>query len=440
MFPANAQDVLDNVLKDETFETITSEANAGEDDKDEATSPPNSIQPPAPKTTKSRRASTQNHGAALEVDTTANAALQICRGFIGQGKMQRAAACMVGVIDKHPRSTAAERARASLDDIRSFERLLGSQIHKKRPDAFPEGRLEFTSVAGAFGILSGTAPAMFLAAQAEVPGFLSAAGGGAAVVLGGGFALGSYLVAEKFNLDYGQTKTLQSGVVWGIALGLALSPWVSELAGSPWHEDSLLPPLDFEIGLPAIVLTSTLTGYLGLAASAAAVVMLDLSPSQVSMINTGATVGVALGFGVAPLVGLAGFKGAGPTGLVTTGTLALGLLGGWGMSKALRFEVWEVLLIDGVTILGGGLSALVAMGIATVGGTGGAALGGLVFVLGTGATLGAATAGVGWMRTTRGDELSRIGMQDFEALFAPTALLDQQGNMTPMLPLIGFRF
>jgi|GEM_PF-1887684 len=377
----------------------------------------------------------------LEVVPAAAAQLQQCQGHIGNGAMREAEACLVRLIDAHPRSVSAAKARTALVDVRSFQRLMASRIKPKTPDAFPDGRLEFVATMGAFGIYSATAPAMWLGTNTDVPLFFSAVGGGAAVLVGGGFALGSYLIADAFDLDAGQTKLLQSGAFWGLALGVAISPWVMSAVGTEWEVGQLLPPLDFERGLPAAILASAATGYVGLMASAGASLFLDLDASQVSMMNTGAGVGVLAGFGLAPFLGLLGVAGAGPTGLVTSATMAVGLVAGWGMSQLLKFDPWEILVIDGVTLLGGGVGLAAALVLSAGGDVQGAAFGGLALLLSTGSSLGLATAGMAFVRAQRGDEVSRVGLSDVEKLFAPpAAIYDKDGQLVPMMPLVSWRF
>ncbi len=283
---------------------------------------------------------------------------------------------------------------------------------------------------------------MFLAAQSDIPAFFSAAGGGGAVLLGGGFALGAYLLSEAIEPSPGTSLLLASGMGWGVGLGVALSPWVFAAVGSPFEDGSLLPPNDFERGYPAAAAVSALTGYLGLAVAGGLALTLDFDEGQVATANTGAGVGLVAGLAMFPLLEALEWNSPGTLGLAFVASSALGLAGGIGMSRMVHLDVWEVLLVDLVTVTaaaGTGAAAflLSQAAPAPAGGLGGSA----IVLFGTGAALIGSTGALGWLRVQRGEQFSRLGLIPIDLVFgAPEVVLDRGGELVPLMPLVAGRF
>lgn len=378
----------------------------------------------------------------LDIDVGALRAEERCVGMIASGQTVAAEACLQRVIESAPESTAALRAKASLEALRASRAANASSGFATAPPAFPPGRLPLVLASGLFGIWNGTAPALFLAAQSNIPAFFSAAGGGGAVLLGGGFSLAAYLLSEALEPTPGTSLLLASGMAWGIGLGVAVSPWVFAAAGSPWEDGSLLPPNDFERGYPAAAAVSALTGYVGLAVASGLALTLDFDEGQVGTANTGAGVGLVAGMAMVPLLDALDLANPGTIGLAFLASSALGLAGGVGMSRMVHLDVWEVLVIDLVTVsaaAGTGVAAffLTQAAPAPVGGLASTA----VVVFGTGAALIGSTGVLGWLRVQRGEQFSRLGLIPFDLVFgAPEVVLDRSGEFVPIMPLVAGRF
>lgn len=380
----------------------------------------------------------------VDVDLVQDERYSICIKQLRERRDVEARACLERVIEEAPGTTAAVRARAVLAALPPTPSL-GSEVRPQSPVPFRPGHLELTIAAGAFGIWNGAAGAIALGqSPLLVPEYVSLAGGAAAVGLGGVYAVTSYLVADRLELSPGRARLLSSGLVWGTGLGLSLAPWAFALAGSPWPEGAL-PPLDqdFERALPFALIPTLLGGYVGAGGAALVAAFFDVDAAQVGTMNTGGWIGFALGFATTPLVDAAGFGDPIWLGLYYLSATSVGLLGGIGMSQLIRVEPWEVWLMDagaaaGLVLVGGG-AYLIRSGLAP--GPAGDILAGGAAGFGTIAGLAASAAAVAFFRVRRGQEFSRVGWLPVDLMFAPPApVLDKEGNLTPLVPLVAGRF
>jgi MFS family permease len=391
--------------------------------------------------------------ATLQIDLAADEQYRRCLAHVSADRTLQARACFQAIIEASPESTAALRAQSALNTLKARRAQEESTLLPPGAWPFKPGRLELSLMSGAFGIFTGGALAASFAAQpfatqGPILPMVSGAGGAMSVALGGGFAVGSFFIGELLDLKPGKSRLIGSGMAWGVGLGVAMAPWIFMLTGTQWAEGSIVPDfasVNYQLSVPAASLTSLLFGYAGLGVGAGAAFVLDLTPGQVSLVNTGAWSGLALGALASPLLGLAGFGHAGWLGLAWITGATLGL--GWGSAMAflLDFDVWEVLCIDAA-----GLAALAGVGLAA-GGIGfvagnqlwlNAILGGITGAAVIGA-MAVATAGMAFWRIKRGGKVSRLGFLPVEDLFAtPEAevVFDKAGRPTPIAGLIKLNF
>ncbi len=380
----------------------------------------------------------------LGVDMAADEQYAICLRLLRQAQDASGRACLERVVEQAPGSTAALRAESVLSAIPPRAPLRGAVL-PRRPIPFEPGHLELALTSGLFGAYNGAVGAVWLATNpGALPLFVSAAGGAGAVVLGGGFALGSWLVADGLDLSAGDARLVASGIGWGAGLGLTLAPWLFSLSGVPWP-DAALPPFrhNLEQALPLALLPSVVGGYLGLGSAAVLATLLELEDAQVSTMNTGGGVGLLVGLAATPLFSLMGLGDPLYTALLYLGSTSIGLASGLGVAQLLRLDLWEVLLIDlgtmaAFALVGGGALLLRSAGppsreLDVV--AGGAA------ALGAAAGLVSTTAAVSFFRVRRGESASRAGILPLDVLFAPpSALLDRDRQMVPMFSLVALRF
>lgn len=358
---------------------------------------------------------THRPSVALRLDVRADERYAICVRLLRQGQDAEARACLERLVEEAPDTTAALRASSVLSAVPP-RAAMSEEVLPRRPLPFDPGHLELALTSGLFGAYNGAVGALWLSLNPDLtPPYVSALGGVGAALLGGGYTLGTWLLADGLDLSQGDSHLLASGIGWGTALGLTLAPWMFSLAGVPWPE-GVMPPFrhDLSTALPLGLLPSVVGGYVGLGGAAVLAALLELEASQVATLNTGGGTGFLLGLGA-----------------------------GLGVAHLLRLDVWEVLLIDLATVaafalVGGGAYLLRSAGppspeLDVV--AGGAT------ALGTVVGLGASTAAVSFFRVRRGESASRAGVLPLDVLFAPpTAVLDRDQQLVPMFSLVALRF
>lgn len=371
----------------------------------------------------------------LKLDLAADEQFRRCQGLVGEDKTAAARACFEQVIEASPDSTAALKARSAIATLDARVAVERSTWDRPTESAFKPGRLELSIVSGAFGVWTGAALASFVGTRPGIlPVAASVTGGAVAIGLGGGMLVGSFLLAEFLELSHGTSRLIASGMGWGTLFGLSLAPWVFALLGSTWPPGALVPNLStWETTVPAVLLTSAITGLIGLGASSGTALLLKLDAGQVAVVNTGALVGTMLGATFYPLLGAVGVGHPGWLGLLTITTGALGLASGFGMAYAVELSTWEVLIIDALALAVFGLTAAGAVGVSyAVGTTVGAnvVLGGVVGVA-TSATVVASTVALGFFRVRREERLSRLPFLPVDGFFAPGVALDRRERPLP---------
>lgn len=380
----------------------------------------------------------------LGVDVAADERYGICVRLLRQQQDVEGRACLERLVEEAPDTTAALRAESVLSAIPPRVPVTGDVL-PQRPIPFEPGHLELALMSGLFGAYNGATLAVWLSTNPNtMPLYVSAAGGAGAVVLGGGFALGSWWLADNVDLSAGDARLLASGVGWGAGLGLTLAPWIFSLAGVPWPDAALAPfRHNLDQALPLALLPSVVGGYLGAGGGAVLAALLELEESQVAIMNTGGGVGLLLGLSSTPFLSLLGLGDPLFTALLYLGSTTLGLGSGLGVAHLLRLDTWEVLLVDIGTVaafalVGGGAFLLRSGGppsheLDVVAG-GATALGTLAGLAGT-------TSAIAFLRVRRGESASRAGILPLDVLFAPpTALLDNERKLVPMFSLIALRF
>lgn len=402
------------------------------------------VEAPAPPPAAPPSSSARGPSVALRVDVGADERYAICVRLLRQGQDHEGRACLEQLIEEHPDTTASLRAESVLSATPP-RAPVQSEVLPRRPIPFEPGHLELALTSGLFGVYNGAVGALWLALDPSLaPVYVSAVGGAGAVLLGGGYALGSWLLADGVNLSQGDAHLVASGIGWGTALGLTLAPWTFSLANVPWP-DGALPPFRHDLSqvLPLALLPSVVGGYVGLGGAAVLAALLDLETSQVATMNTGGGVGLLLGLATTPFLALLGVGDPLSTALLYLGSTTLGLGAGLGVAHLLRLDVWEVLLIDLATVaafalVGGGAYLLRSAGPPSLELD---VVAGGATALGTVVGLGASTAAVSFFRVRRGESASRAGVLPLDVLFAPpTALLDRDRQMVPMFPLVALRF
>lgn len=387
---------------------------------------------------------THRPSVALRLDVRADERYAICVRLLRQGQDAEARACLERLVEEAPDTTAALRASSVLSAVPP-RAAMSEEVLPRRPLPFDPGHLELALTSGLFGAYNGAVGALWLSLNPDLtPPYVSALGGVGAALLGGGYTLGTWLLADGLDLSQGDSHLLASGIGWGTALGLTLAPWMFSLAGVPWPE-GVMPPFrhDLSTALPLGLLPSVVGGYVGLGGAAVLAALLELEASQVATLNTGGGTGFLLGLAATPFLPLLGVGGPLPSALLYLGTTTLGLGAGLGVAHLLRLDVWEVLLIDLATVaafalVGGGAYLLRSAGppspeLDVV--AGGAT------ALGTVVGLGASTAAVSFFRVRRGESASRAGVLPLDVLFAPpTAVLDRDQQLVPMFSLVALRF
>lgn len=380
----------------------------------------------------------------LRVDLAADEQYAVCVRLLRQGQDVEGRACLDRLVEVQPDTTAALRAESVLSALPPRPAVVG-EVLPRRAIPFEPGHLELALTSGLFGAYNGAVGAVWLATNPQVaPLYVSAAGGAAAVALGGVYGLGSWWTADALRLSAGDARLLASGIGFGAGLGLTLAPWMFSLAGVPWP-DGALPPFrhDLEQALPLALLPSLVGGYLGLGGAAALAALLDLEDAQVATLNTGGGTGLLLGLAATPFLSLLGLEDPLYSGLLYLGSTSLGLLSGFGVAHLLRLDLWELVVIDVATVsafalVGGGAFLLRSGGppspaLDVVAG-GATALGTLTGLVGS-------TAAVAFFRVRRGEVASRAGLLPLEVLFAPpTAVLDTEQQLVPLFSLVAVRF
>lgn len=251
--------------------------------------------------------------------------------------------CLETLRGAYPGTPAALQAEGALAALRAL-----------RPDAadtgafsFPPGRLELSSTAGLFGIWNGIAAGIITAIH--LPGIdptLATLGTGAlSLGLGMGFGFGGYALAERFDLAEGDSRLITAGLLWGTVMGIAAAPIVAER--------NLPDRLNVSVPLLGVVAG----GYLGGAASLLVGMRADITPAQVSLLNTGGWVGALFGLLMIPNLEAYRVQQATPYALTYLGAQSLGLAAGALASRWLDASWGETLLIDL-----GGVLGLVASG------------------------------------------------------------------------------
>jgi hypothetical protein len=378
------------------------------------------------------------------VDVRADERYAACVRMLEVGEEAAGRGCLEAVVEMAPESTAAVRARAVLT-TRPRAAALGEMTGPPTARPFLPGHLELVLAAGSFGIWNGAAGAIVLGTDGPIiPPVVSLAGGAAAVGLGAAYGLGAWALARGLELEAGDARLIASGIGWGTGFGFAMAPWAFSLAGAPWP-DGALPPLDddFERALPVALVPPVLGGYVGLLGAGALALMTDLEPSQVSTLNTGGWVGLALGLCTTPFLSMLGVGAPTWVGLWYLGTSAAGLASGFGVAHLLELDLWETWLIDagalaGLAVFGGGALLLRAGAPADIGAD---VVAGGVAATGTLVGLVGSAAAVTFFRVRRGDSASRVGWLPFDLLYAPPqAVLDKSGRLVPVFPVLAGRF
>ncbi len=255
-------------------------------------------------------------------------------------------------------ATAERAAPESLDSIRAraalsmIEALTVAEVPPP-PPAFGAGRLELVGVSGLFGVWNAVAGGVSVASLAQLdggPAFLGTAAG--ALVAGVGFGVGGYYLGEALELDESKSKLVASGLIWGSNMGMALAPLVASAA------------IDTGTALPLIVLTPiVLAGYAGGAGGLAAGMFIDLTPADVSMVNSGGFFGSVVGGLMLTNLLAWQVSGTAPYSLTYVAFNAAGLAAGGLLAKNSDYTWGETLVADLGMAIGGTTLGLGSAGV-----------------------------------------------------------------------------
>jgi hypothetical protein len=270
-------------------------------------------------------------------DPAADAALDGCTAQLSRS-VDAARACFREVIASHAGALAAVKAEASL--------IVLEQTPSSSASLIPPGRLGVTAASGLFGVWNGVAAGLIVGANAaNVDGTLLVGGTGVgAVALGVAMGAGGYLLAERLKLDEGAARLLASSLVWGTVIGAGLAPAIVEA----WDTANGSGP-----AVSSAVAAVVGLGYVGAGAALLATSLTTFDEAQVSMINSGGTVGALLGLLILPNLSAAGVINTLPYSLTFVGTTVAGLAGGAFLGRTLDFTWGETLLCDLGLVLGG---------------------------------------------------------------------------------------
>ena len=215
----------------------------------------------------------------------------------------------------------------------------------------PPGRLELVGIAGLFGVWNGVALALaaspVVLADSANSGGLSLLGTSALALAGGvGFGVGGYFLGDALHLDEDGARLVGSGLLWGSNMGIAGSVLIFDLL-KPQGNALLL------VALAPIVAMGYVGGGLGLAAAKFG----RFDAGQISLLNSGSTMGSILGGMVAINLLAQPSYGVIPPTLAymlgnASGVLAFGLLGNivdltWGQTV-----IADLGMVLGGTVLG----------------------------------------------------------------------------------------
>lgn len=252
--------------------------------------------------------------------------------------------CLETLRGAYPATPAAWRAEGALAALRALR-------PEPEPEggafSFPPGRLELSSTAGLFGIWNGITAGIITAIHLPSlsPTIAILGTGALSLGLGVAFGVGGYTLAERFDLSEGDSRLITAGLLWGTVMGIAATPILAERN----------LPERFNVSVP--LLGVVMGGYLGGAASLLVGTRADITPAQVSLLNTGGWVGALFGLLMIPNLEAYRVQQATPYALTFLSAQALGLGAGALASRWLDASWGETLLLDL-----GGVLGLVASG------------------------------------------------------------------------------
>jgi hypothetical protein len=278
-------------------------------------------------------------------EAAAAAALEACNKLLG-GEVLPAIACFRSVVVKHAGSLAAAKADASIYVLERTTTTSSTLI--------PPGRLGVTAASGLFGVWNGVAAGWVVAANvSNVDGLLLVGGTGlASVALGTAMGAGGYFLADHMKLDEGAARLLASSLVWGTVLGAGMTPAIT----------SAIPTTNN--GGPAVaagVGTVVGMGYVGAGAALLATSMMSFDEAEVSVMNSGAALGMLVGLLALPNLASANVTTPLPYSATFVGSTVAGLGAGALLGRTFDLTWGETLLCDLGMVLGGVLGGATAV-------------------------------------------------------------------------------
>lgn len=375
----------------------------------------------------------------LRFSAEADAKLARCVPLVAARKDEEARACLDEVLEHGDDTTASLRAAALRSVLDVAVAVPGPADVTTDGDAaaggareagfaIPPGRLELSSTAGLFGVWNGIAAGIAVAPHLPPanPAGLILGTGALAVGLGVGYGVGGYFLAEALDLGEGGSRLVASSLLWGTTFGIASLPALLDV----------VRPSD-ELGLSLSLGTIVASGFAVGGGALALASFTELSPAQVSLINTGGWVGGL--FGLLTVASLAPFTP--PLPAYSAGYLTVasgGLLAGALAGLFVDLSWGETLLLDLGGVLGTVTAAAIVMSL-TASGALNAVPSTVLIPVNSLATAGGTLGGIGLglaattlFRGEAGSIFKTLGADVVVLPPAPALVVDKDGNAAPM--------